>query len=51
VTDIIISRVIEGEGEIGGEMVRSGDAVIVENEGKIEFLAEKDLRVIEFSLA
>jgi redox-sensitive bicupin YhaK (pirin superfamily) len=44
-------QVMEGEGEIGGEMVRSGDAVIVENEGKIEFLAEKDLRVIEFSLA
>jgi redox-sensitive bicupin YhaK (pirin superfamily) len=44
-------QVIEGVGEIGGEGVKSGDALIVENEGKIEFLAEKDLSVIEFSLA
>lgn len=44
-------QVIEGEGEIGGEAVKSGDAVAIENESRLSILGVTDLKVIEFSLA
>ena len=44
-------QVVEGEGKIGGESVKAGDAISLEEEVVLSIFAETELKVIEFSLA